>query len=220
MPSAAPAPASRALSTSNWRTMRLRLAPSAARSARSCSRRASRASIRFATFAHAIKSTKPTAPISTASAGLMPPVSTSESGTTRHRVRRVGGRPFTPQLRLHLLDVGPGRVDRHAGFDSAERLQMLAVAAGVRQRSLVADERPHLRALIETLRDERLERRRHHADDRERLIVHGDDTSDCGRVGVEAAAPEAVAQHHQAPPLGVSSSARKSRPSAGRTPSM
>ena len=56
--------ASRTLSTSSWRTMRQRLAPSDTRTAISRVRCVERASSRFATFAHAISSTKATAPIS------------------------------------------------------------------------------------------------------------------------------------------------------------
>ena len=47
--------------------MRARLAPRAARTAISCWRASARDSSRFATFAHAISSTKPTAPMSTTS---------------------------------------------------------------------------------------------------------------------------------------------------------
>ncbi len=55
---------SRTLSTSNWRTIRQRLAPSDTRTAISRVRCADRASSRFATLAQAIRRTNPTAPIS------------------------------------------------------------------------------------------------------------------------------------------------------------
>lgn len=61
-PTTAPARASSTLSVSSWRTMRPRPAPIAVRTAISRLRSAARASIRFATFAHAMSSTKATAP--------------------------------------------------------------------------------------------------------------------------------------------------------------
>ena len=57
-----PPAASTPPSISNWRVSRKRDAPSATRTAISRSRTAARASIRFATFAHAISKTNPTAP--------------------------------------------------------------------------------------------------------------------------------------------------------------
>ena len=166
--------ASRPLSTISCRTMRARLAPSAARSARSRSRRAMRASSRLATLAQAISSTKPTAPISTPSAGRMPPVSSSRSGTSVIVDGRVVGGMLAAQLRLDGVDVGARRFERDAGLQPADRLQMLAAAARVGERGVVADRRPHVGARVEALGDQRLERRRHHADDRERQTVHRD----------------------------------------------
>ena len=68
------------------RAIRARPAPSAARTAISCSRSVARASSRFATLAHAISSTNPTAPKITSSACRTPPTTCSCSGTM-----------FTPQ---------------------------------------------------------------------------------------------------------------------------
>ena len=64
MASTVPAIESTRLSTMSWRTSRQRPAPSAARMPTSRSRAVARASSRFATFAHAISSTMPTAPSS------------------------------------------------------------------------------------------------------------------------------------------------------------
>jgi hypothetical protein len=64
-PSVPPIRASRRLSVSSCRIIRSRPAPSAARRAISLPRLAARESCRLATLAHAIRSTKPTAPIST-----------------------------------------------------------------------------------------------------------------------------------------------------------
>jgi hypothetical protein len=66
-PSRPPMSASATLSVSSCRRMRLRLAPSAARSPISLRRDAARESSRLATFAHAISSTIPTAAWSTSS---------------------------------------------------------------------------------------------------------------------------------------------------------
>ncbi len=64
------------LSTSSWRTMRQRPAPSETRTAISRDRAADRASSRFATFAHAIRRTKPTAPINDRNTTLIGPFAT------------------------------------------------------------------------------------------------------------------------------------------------
>ena len=61
------ASASTTLSASNCRTICRRVAPSATRMAISRDRVLARATIRFATFAHAMSSTNPTAPIRTTS---------------------------------------------------------------------------------------------------------------------------------------------------------
>ena len=65
--------ASRTLSTSSCRTMRNRVAPSEMRTEISRARFADRARSRFATFAHAIRRTKPTAPISVRKISLIWP---------------------------------------------------------------------------------------------------------------------------------------------------
>ena len=66
----------------NCRVKRNRVAPSAPRKAISFSRAAVRANIRFATFAHAISSTNPTAPSSTHKGARISPVNISFSGIT------------------------------------------------------------------------------------------------------------------------------------------
>jgi len=55
-------------------------------------------------------------------------------------------------------------------------------AGGEEASEIVTDERPHLRALVVALRDQRFERGRHDADDRVRQAVHGDDASGDGRI--------------------------------------
>ena len=65
--------ASSTLSTSSCRTMRQRVAPSDTRTEISRERFAERASSRLATFAQAMSSTKPTAPISDRNTSLIWP---------------------------------------------------------------------------------------------------------------------------------------------------
>jgi hypothetical protein len=71
MPAMHPAAASTRLSDSNWRITALARAPIAMRMAISLRRSIALASNSPATFAHAMSSTKPTAAISTSTAGLM-----------------------------------------------------------------------------------------------------------------------------------------------------
>jgi hypothetical protein len=117
----------------------------------------------------------------------------------RHRRGLVLGGKLAAQLGVDRIDVGACGVERRARLQPADGLQMLARAAGIGNRSVVSDKRPHLGALIEALGDERLEGRRHHADDREWPIVHRDHTSDGRRIAAEPAAPEAVAQDRRLP---------------------
>ena len=79
-PSTPPATASIRLSVSSCRSSRARVAPSAARTEISRSRRTMRASSRFAIDAQTISSTKPAVPSSTHSVGLKLFVSSSLSG--------------------------------------------------------------------------------------------------------------------------------------------
>jgi hypothetical protein len=81
MPPVPPAIASTALSVSDWRTRRLRLAPRAARVANSRRRDASRASSSPATLAQAISRNRPAAPASAVSGIRTAPVTLSVSGT-------------------------------------------------------------------------------------------------------------------------------------------
>ena len=134
-----------------------------------------------------------------------------------HRFGRVVSRKLPEQLPLH--GRGPEwRPPAARRPGTGDRLQVLAAAAGGRLRAVVSDQRPHVRAPIEPLGYERLEPRRHHANDGELEIVHRDDPPDRGRVAVEAAAPCPSLRRTTRQPFGVSSSARKSRPIAGRTP--
>ena len=81
-PSAPPAAPRSTLSVSNCRITRHGLAPSAARIANSLVRPVERASNRFATFAHAMSSTKLTAPSSTSKMPLTSPTIWVFSGTS------------------------------------------------------------------------------------------------------------------------------------------
>jgi hypothetical protein len=81
-PSSAEATDSTTLSVSSCRTMRCGEAPIEIRTATSRSRSAARASSRFATFAQAISSRKPTAPKSVQRTARELPTSRSFSGVT------------------------------------------------------------------------------------------------------------------------------------------
>ena len=81
-PAAAPAAARTRLSVRSCRASRARLAPRAVRTAISELRRVARIRSRFATFAHAISVTSPTAPSSISSAGRTSPTRVSASGRT------------------------------------------------------------------------------------------------------------------------------------------
>ncbi len=129
-PVAPPAAASSRLSVSSWRMSRRRPAPSAARSAISLRRPAARVIWRFATLTHAMRSTDPTAPSRTRSAGLISPANCSRSGTT-----------LTP----HPLST--------SGYCASSRAAMVSISLRARStvtpglRSAAADsERPRLAA--------------------------------------------------------------------------
>ena len=77
-----PARESNTLSVSNWRTMRPRPAPIAARMANSRLRPVARTSSRLATLAHAISSTSPTAPSIVSSELRASPMMLSRNGPT------------------------------------------------------------------------------------------------------------------------------------------
>ena len=130
-PAIPPAAANSMLSASNCRTRRPRAAPSAARNAISLVRPAARASIRFATFTHAMSSTKPAAPISTQSALATPPTMCCCNGSNATlawggydsgKLRHQAGHDSV-QLRM-------GALRRHTRLQARDHLQVLAVAAG------------------------------------------------------------------------------------------
>ena len=96
-----------------------------------------------------------------------------------------------------------GLLDGDAGTQLTECLEVLTAAAGVRQRSLVTQGGPKLRRLVEPGRDHVLEVRRHDADHFELLIVHAQHATDHGRICIEPATPEPIAQHENAIPIGM-----------------
>ena len=142
-------------------------------------------------------------------AAARPPSSRARS---RPGARRAAG--------LHGIEVGARSLESDAGFQPAERLQVLAVTARIGQRRLVADRRPHLRACVESLRNAAARttpagRRRC-----EGHAVQGDERP------TTAGSPANDRRHSPSlsittcQPAGVSSAGVKSRPSAGSTPSM
>ncbi len=116
------------LSTSNCRTIRTRDAPSATRMLISLARCADRASSRLATFAHAMSSTKPTAPISA------------------RKINRIGP-PFCRSLNVISIGVMPLFV---VGYSSASLVVMDVNSASAWSRLTPGARRPNtwkLRAL-------------------------------------------------------------------------
>ena len=217
-PRMAPAPHSTRLSASSVRRSAPRLAPSAARTASSPSRRTERARIRFATFEHAMTNTTPAA------------ASKQEQDRTRRR-----GDLFAKR-RDGQVHVGSCRV----------RLRVLAHHGGVRRRQLSArgldghtwrepaEEVGHSMLALDVHRRAEVMRARHHVGDdlgvdRVRhdgsrtptmVAVRGPRRTSCQSRGdrVEQAGPESMRQHDRAAAPGPSSVAFSSRPSTGRSP--
>jgi hypothetical protein len=119
----------------------------------------------------------------------------------RHRAGRVVLRMLRRELAADRVEVGPGLLERDALADAPERLEVLAAAAGVVQRHVVAERRPHLRPRVEVRRDQRLEAGGQHAHHFEVPVVHGDAAADDVAARSEAAPPQPVAQHHHPPAL-------------------
>lgn len=64
---------------------------------------------------------------------------------------------FDAKLGVYGVDIGARGFDRNIGFQAADRLQMLAASARVRERAIVAEECPQVGAPVEMLGDQRLE---------------------------------------------------------------
>ena len=196
-------------------------APRAARTASSCWRPSARTSRRFATFAHAMRSTMPMVPISTHKTLPMSPTASRLSGRRAGRTRKLlemprarhrgRGPPLQPD-RDHSRDISVGLGERHAGLEPGKP----AVAE-------IAEEDP---APIEPLRQEqrrvgvqKLKLLRHDADHLARAGIHHD-----LRPMTDLSPPNRRRQYPyvrmtvSAVP-GVSSSRENERPSMGWTPS-
>ena len=210
-PTRPPASESVTLSTSCRRTRRMRLAPSARRTAVSFSRAEARVSSRLATLAHAISSTRPTMPISTTSGvpdwsrrpDVPRPPGSSSSDFLRKRVRRLSDaalevrQVLLEQLRVDDVRRGArlGQRDpvlqaRHAHEPARTPLAEALAPGGLhlllhRDRHVDVDRRAHLDAV---------EAGRGDADDRHRVAVDADRLADDLRVAAEAALEEAVTQ--------------------------
>ena len=140
----------RRLSTRSCRMVRQRLAPSAARTANSFRRERARASRRFATLAHAIASTKLTAPRSsqTTHGRLAPP---SRRARAEHdadigmgvRVRRGNAPGDLGHLGARLPDRDPGFQPRQArvGVSGSLRLRV-ATTNGVHNCAVSGNAKP------------------------------------------------------------------------------
>ena len=202
------APASRrpgrapTLSATWWRAARAALAPSAWRTARSVRRPIAWTRSSTATFAQARSRTK-AARHGQRLEGL--------SGARAQIVVDQRDEPRAPALRREAVgegqaagdaaEVGPGRIEEHAGLQAPDHVQHAEAAEGVRRHRIApadrvqlgADRRPDLGALGE------IELLRHDADDREGPIASVTFRADDRRVAGEPALPERVAEHEDAP---------------------
>ena len=120
-----------------------------------------------------------------------------DSHLARGIVVGIGFGELTPDR----VQIGDSLSVADSGPDLADRLEVLAAAACERLADVVAERRPHLRALVEALGDERLELTWHDPDDLERLTAHLDLPADGRWVSAKAAAPQTVAQDHDAVPV-------------------
>ena len=176
-------------STSSWRTMRSRPAPSAVRIEISRCRIEARASSRLATFEQAMRRTSVTAPIIDSSASSISSGIIHSSSDRASALQPSFSRGYAASsARADALEVGVRLLARHARLEAREDLERARIA---RLRLEVARQRHP-----QPMRLREHEPRRHHADHRVRDAVDGDAAADDGRIGVVAQPPHFVAQHH------------------------
>ena len=208
---AAPDVASTALSHSVWRMRRAGVAPTARRTASSARRAAPRASNRPATLAQTISNRTPTRAIRSFNAG--PYLSRRMLTPRSSRIE------LDPALKLacQAATVRIGAVDLFGGgFPEGTGLGqglVLARNAGLQSRGEIerpldsfrrcgpragrSDQRVHthrhadIRGRVE---GGAIEFARHYSDDGEHVAVENDGAADGGRIGIEAAFPEGVAE--------------------------
>src|SRR5438552_2760428 len=192
-PTAAPKVARSTLSVRNCLVRRERLAPSASRSAISFCRTAARARRRFATFAHAIRSTNPTAPSSTSNAGRMSPTTSSCSGLTTVLMRRLvlgycwaRRAAIVFHLRLSLLKGD-------AGFHPRDDFEVMISA---RLRFFAGKCNWHPKLVLRVVAAWHINARRHHADDGVTFAIQVHCLPDDPRIGTESPLPQTMAENH------------------------
>ena len=195
-----PASETRMLSVSSCLSRRSRVAPRAVRTAISFERAAARASSRLATLAQAMRSTNPTAPRSTSSAGRTSPV--AGDAEARHQqapVFGVGVGIFALELLADRPHLALRLLDRHPRLHPGREVEELVGPVLVGQ--LVGGEdhrRPDLRGPVEEV----AEPARHDAYDLVALAVEREVAADDGRVGPEDPLPGVVADHRHVLPAG------------------
>ena len=150
-PSNPPSSARTTLSISSCRMIRQRLAPSAARIETSRARSTARLSSMFATFAQAIRRTKPTAPsMSKKTSRMVPPFITSWKVWTRIPWSLLAVGKLLLQAVRHHAQVGPGFGDRTAFFQNPDqpesrlsrRSSCASGTAGIHRSSLFGNLKP------------------------------------------------------------------------------
>ena len=189
-PIAPPITDSATLSVSNWRMIRPRPAPIAARRATSRLRAVARTSSRFATLAQAISRTNATAALRISSVGRAFLTNTccrpfdAEAVVLLQRLRELGAefvcRQLQPRLRL---------LERDTRLETRGRLEEVTLIDGVR----IELERDPEIGLLSELRD--VELRADDADDDEWIAAERDRLADDAGIRRESPRPEAVAEH-------------------------
>ena len=200
--------------------MRLRPAPSARRIATSRCRALARASRRFATFAHAMSSTNPTAPRMTSSArphvADEPVLQQDDFAVRAPRGRKLPERVGLPQFRRARPQFRLGLRRCRAGREPGDDLATLPAAperGGIAAIECVGN--PKLGA-----GQREVERRRHDPDDAPRLGIDQDVAPDDARIPAEALAPQRVTEHDHGALAGLLLGRAKPAARTAETPSV
>ena len=192
----------RTFSVSVCRTTRARVAPIAIRTASSRRRPNTRSSCRFATLAHAISSTRPTAP-SSASSGVR--TSSKVCSWIGVSASFAPSMPFAAGIRSIPADtrrLRRGAIEAGAGSEADEcdhaqrRRKPGQPAAGRRAIGQRRTERQP--AVVVVARIGTAETARHDADDRRRHAVDAETAAEDVRRPAELAHPEVVTENHHA----------------------
>ena len=186
-PAAPPSIPRTRLSVSSCATSWRRLAPRAARTATSRARAWPRASSRFATLAHAIRSTNVTEPNTVTRVGRMPPNNPLVQRHRRHRRVFFGFREFGRQAVGHRLQRDGRLAGRHRLLQARQHLHPLCAARAGREIAGLEDER-----LPEFRSGRKPQTGRSDSDNRHRLAIERRRRAHDVRTSAESTPPQAV----------------------------